>query len=273
MNAFQLKQALQQGKRVYGTMVTAPAPRWVEYLRTSGIDFVFIDTEHIPLDRAELTWMCQVFSASDIAPIVRVSSPNPYEACQALDSGAAGIVFPYVETMEQVRTLQGAVRYRPLKGDRLEQVLQDPGILTEDEKTFFESYNADKLMIINCESVAGIRNLEQMIQVSDLDAVFIGPHDLSVNLGVPEQYDSPAFLHQVEEIIRICRKNHVSVGNHFSVDLEKQINWAKLGMNIVLWNIDILRFVQAMKNDISIIRNALGEEMTDSEGSAVHLDI
>lgn len=259
MNAKELKKALGEGRRVYGTMISSPAPRWVEYLRSVSLDFVFIDTEHIPLDRSQVSWMCQAFSAAGIAPIVRIPSPSPYEACMSLDAGASGIVAPYLETVEQVQALRGAVRYRPLKGRKLQQVLDGETHLTRQEEAYFEKYNEDKLLIINCESIPGIDNLGQLLSVPGIDAVFIGPHDLSVNMGVPEQYDSPEFMEMADAVIRQCRQAGVSVGNHFSWDLQKQIRWARAGMNIVLWNIDVLRFVQAMKSDIDEIKAALGE--------------
>lgn len=273
MNAKQLKKAMQEGRHIYGTMITSPAPRWVEYLRTTKLDFVFIDTEHIPLDRAQVSWMCQAFNAEKIAPIVRIPSPDPFEACMALDGGAAGVVAPYIEKAEQVQALRGAVRYRPMKGEKLGRVLDGSLTLSQQEEDYFRSYNEDKMLVINCESKHAVDNLDRLLQVPDIDAVFIGPHDLSVNLGVAEQYDSPVFLETVNEIIKKCKKYKISVGNHFSMDLDKQIKWAKAGMNIILWNIDILRFVQAMNKDISAVKAALGEVEQDDVNNVKGMDI
>ena len=265
MNASQLKQALHRGQRVYGTMITAFAPRWVEYLKNSGVDFVFIDTEHIPLDRSQVSWMCKCFTGADISPIVRIPSPDPFEACKALDGGAVGVVAPYVETLEQAQALRGAVYYRPLKGKKLAAVLDGSVKLSQKESEYLEAYNQDRIMIINCESTEGITNLNQLLSVPGVDAVFIGPHDLSVNLGLPEQYESPLFLDKVDEIIHICTAKGISVGNHFSADLEKQIRWAKSGMNIILWNFDICRFTQAIQCDFDRVRKAL-----DDSSSTMH---
>lgn len=178
----------------------------------------------------------------------------------ALDGGAVGIVAPYIEKVEQVRALHGAVHYRPLKGEKLRQVLDGRLTLSEEEEEYLRVYNEDRLLIINCESEYAVNNLDSLLTTPGVDAVFIGPHDLSVNIGVAEHYDSPAFLSMVDKIIHQCREHGVSVANHYSGDLDKQIRWAKAGMNIVLWNIDILRFVQAIKRDIAEVKAALGEE-------------
>ena len=93
----------------------------------------------------------------------------------------------------------------------------------------------------------------------DVDAVFIGPHDLSVNLGIPEEYDDPLFEEYVEKVIAACRKRGIGVGNHFSGSKEKQLLWASKGMNIIVWNSDIQRFIQVMSDDISEMKTALGD--------------
>ena len=103
MNPIELGAALRSGARVYGTLVISPAPSWPTQVKRLGLDFVFLDTEHISLDRHQLSWMCQTYSALGIAPLVRIPSPDPYQATMVLDGGAAGVVAPYVETVEQVK--------------------------------------------------------------------------------------------------------------------------------------------------------------------------
>src|SRR5438105_1213819 len=96
MRGREIREALHAGRRVYSTAVTAPSPRFPELLRKAGIDFVFIDTEHTPLGRETLSWMCQAFAGLGIPPVVRVPSPDPFEATKVLDGGAGGVIGPYV---------------------------------------------------------------------------------------------------------------------------------------------------------------------------------
>ena len=123
MNGKQLVNALHEGTRVYGTAILSTSPHWPEAVRTSGVDFVFIDTEHIPIERNTLSWMCRTYRALNLAPVVRIPAPDPYQAAMVLDGGASGVLAPYIETPEQVRALRGAVKFRPLKGRVLEQAL------------------------------------------------------------------------------------------------------------------------------------------------------
>lgn len=266
MDQKELREAFRTNKRVYGTLISSPNPKFIGEIRKLDLDFVFIDTEHIPLDRSTVSWMCQTFSAMNIAPIVRIPSPSPYEASVALDGGACGILAPYLETVEQVQELRGAVKYRPLKGEKLKKVLYGQEKLSQKEEEYFKAYNKDHIMLLNIESTYGLHNLDAMLSVPDVDGVFIGPHDLSVNMGVPEEYEDEGWNSAVSDIIKRCRARHIGVGNHFSFNIGKQIQWAKEGMNIIIWNADMIRIIQALREDFSYIRNQFGDKMDINTG-------
>ena len=102
MDGRELSESLRSGRRVYGTAILSPSPRWVGVVRGSGLDFAFIDTEHIPIDRHQLSWMCQAYGAVGVAPIVRVPKPDPFEATKVLDGGAQGVILPYVESVSSI---------------------------------------------------------------------------------------------------------------------------------------------------------------------------
>ena len=100
MNGREMSAALRAGRRVYGTLITSPSPHLPGPLSRCGLDYVFIDTEHVPINDHDLAWMCQTYRAMNLAPIVRISSPDPNQATHVLDAGAVGVVAPYVETVE-----------------------------------------------------------------------------------------------------------------------------------------------------------------------------
>ncbi len=141
MNAIELKEALRSGKRVYGTLTVSPSPLWVSQIKRLGLDFVFIDTEHLPLDRHQISWMCQAYRAMNVAPLVRVTSPDPFQATNLLDGGACGIIVPYVETVEQVKMMRGAVKMRPLRGQLLQNIVDGKEDFPGDLKPYIENHN------------------------------------------------------------------------------------------------------------------------------------
>ena len=88
MNGKDLLNLLNDGKKIYGTAVVSSSPMWPFAVKQTGLDFVFLDTEHTPIDRTILAGMCQMYKALGIPPLVRIPSPDPYEACKVLDGGA-----------------------------------------------------------------------------------------------------------------------------------------------------------------------------------------
>ncbi len=261
MNGIELSKALKAGDRAYGTLITSVSPHLPERLRSIGLDFVFIDTEHIPIDDHDLSWMCQVYAGMNLVPLVRIPAPDPYRACKVLDLGAGGIVAPYVETVEQAQALRGAVKLGPIKGNKLAGVLDGSNMPGDELASFLRSRNQDKLLIINVESMPAVENLDRLLEVPDLDAILIGPHDLSVSMGIPEQYDHPEFDEKVRLIIEKARASGIGAGIHFWASLEQEIEWAKHGANLFLHSADVLLFAATLRKDLANARAELGDEV------------
>lgn len=260
---------LKNGENVYGTCITSTGPMWPAAIKKTGVDFVFIDTEHVPLGRNEMATLCQQFRALDITPIVRIPCPDPFLACQAIDAGALGIVAPYLESRQQVLELVGATKYRPLKGELLQSYLDGTTEIPANVKQYVDQVNAANICIANIESVPAMERLDEMLSVQGLDAVFIGPHDLSVSLGLPEQYDHPVFEEAVKTIIHKTRAHGLAIGIHFSLEPERQIQWMKEGANIVVHSFDVALFSQRLKHDFEIIKAAAGDVSNVSDGEAL----
>ena len=265
MDGTEFLNRLKKGKRLYGTAILSASPLWPLAVKRTGADFVFIDTEHIPIDRTTLAQMCQVYKGYGLPPLVRIPTPDPQEVYQVLDGGASGILAPYIESPEQVRELVGAVKMRPLKGERFKEALQNQDSLEPELKDYLREWNKDKFLIINIESVPALERLEQILAEPGLDGVIIGPHDLSVSLGLPEKYHDPRFEDAVRKIISKVREKGLGVGIHFSEGAQLQIKWAKAGANIIMHSSDFALFQQRLKEDIAEIRRALGEDSEINE--------
>jgi 4-hydroxy-2-oxoheptanedioate aldolase len=270
MNGRQLREALRAGRRVYGTLIVSPSPHWPPAVARLGLDFVFLDTEHVPLDRARLSWMCRAYAARGLAPVVRITHGDPHEAARVLDGGAEGVIVPYVESAEQVRKLRGAVKFRPLKGGRLRAFLSGQDPLPDPTRRYLERCNARTVLIVNIESGPAMEALDEILGVEGLDAVLVGPHDLSVSLGLPEQYAHPVFVEAVDEIIRKARRAGVGAGIHaiWPGCLEPETRWAKLGANLIVHGGDLQAMQQKLSADLDAIRTALGETARGGAGGA-----
>ena len=272
MTGSELGEAIRAGRRIYGTLIVSTSPHWVRQVGTLGLDFVFIDTEHIPIDRATLAWMCNAYRSIGLPPIVRIPAPDPYQACMALDGGACGVLAPYVETPEQVMALRGAVKLRPLKGELLARALAGER-LPDRLESYIRKNTEQNLLFVNVESVPAIERLGELIAVPGVDGVVIGPHDLSTSLGVPEEYGHPRFDEAVRGIIARCRAAGVASGAHISHEggIEQEIAWARAGATLMFHSGDISLFARAMRHDLARMRATLGDEpaIADAAGEVI----
>ncbi len=258
MNIQEIKEAISHGNQVFGTLIVSMSPHFPATLKNTALDFVFIDTEHISLNRETLSWMCQTYNAMNLAPIVRIPSPDPYAACQAIDGGAAGVIAPYIETVEQVQALRGAVKLRPIKGKKLQRILDGKEELTRELQEYLSERNANNLLLVNIESTPAIENLDAILSVPDLDGILIGPHDLSCSLGVPEQYEHPHFIEAIQTIITQTRQKGLIAGIHFfRGPVALAAEWIRMGINFHIQKADIIYVAEGVNHDLQALQKEL----------------
>jgi 4-hydroxy-2-oxoheptanedioate aldolase len=159
----------------------------------------------------------------------------------------------------------GAVKYKPLKGEVLRRALSGEEALNEKTQAYVDKVNAGRMAIANIESVPAMNRLDELLSVPGLDAVFIGPHDLSVSLGHPEEYDHPVFEAAVKKIIKTARGKGLAIGIHFSFEPERQIKWVKEGANIIIHSFDIALFTQRLIHDMKIIKAGVGDDVSGGQ--------
>ncbi len=254
MTGDEMRQALANGERVYGTMLAlARNPRWARALAYVGLDYVIIDTEHSAFSRGEVADMIAAYDQVGIAPLVRVPIPEAHYVTMAMDAGAHGVLVPYCETVEQVKTAAGAAKWRPLKGALLDRAVETGEFPSEELKQYLTRSNRDSFVIIGIESVPAVENLAAILDVAGVDAVFVGPHDLSCSLGIPEQYDHAQFEAALEQIIRTCASRETPMTVHFS-DLELSRKWAQRGVCLILHSSDVSSLARALRRDFGALR-------------------
>lgn len=273
MNGKQFREKLHAGERLYGTMIVSDSPRWPPVVSGLGLDFVFLDTEHVARDREKLSWLCQAYAAYGLPPVVRLPSPDPYQATAALDGGARGIIAPYVESTEEVRRMVGAVKFRPLKGQKLRAALTGEAPLEPQLLEYLAGYNEQNSLIVNIESVPALDALDEILAVPGLDGVLVGPHDLTTNLGVPEQYHHPAYIQAVDTIVRKSRARQIGVGVHvmYRDGLEQEIRWAMMGANLLVHWSDLSAFRFSMPPILEELKRAVGDLSAGEDGPEVTL--
>ncbi len=236
MTGRKMRLALREGRRVYGSAILNRSAWCVAGYRQ--LDFVFIDNEHAPLGRESTMAMCQLFKSRGIVPVVRVPIAEPILACKTLDGGAQGIICPYIECPEVLRDMVGAVKYRPLKGEKLKKFLRDGTGVEPVTLDYLNTKNRDNVLIANIESVPAMERLDEILAVEGLDAVLIGPNDLSISLNIPDDYENPKFISACEEIIEKARAAGKGAGIHYHTSLVRERSYIEKGANLIVHSAD-----------------------------------
>lgn len=252
MTGQEFKQKLHDGNLLLGTRITTASLPWTRLAHDLNLDFVFIDNEHYPLSPHETALLCHTHSSLGVVPMVRIPKPDATYASMVIDWGALSIVAPYVESTDQVMDLIGAIKYKPLKGDLLKNGLRK-NQWNSKTKDYLDQKNHQRSLIINIESTPALDNIDQLFSVPGLDGVLIGPHDLSVSLGIPEQYEHPLFYQSIKKIATCARSHGLGAGIHTRWQLDNT-KWLELDLNLVVHIEDYEAAKFKFINDINMIK-------------------
>jgi len=125
-----------------------------------------------------------------------------------------------------------------------------------DKFKYFKSANDETMIIAHIEGVKGINNLDEILLVSGIDVIFIGPYDLSQSLGIPGEVNHPLVVEKMKEVILKCKENKVAVGT-FADDVKTAKSWISLGIQYMSFSVDVGILYEASKNIINKFKNQL----------------
>ena len=137
--------------------------------------------------------------------------------------------------------------YRPLKGKVLERVHATGQWPSEKTQQYIAEKNAETVFIPMIESVPAVENLDAICSIPGVDAVFVGPGDLTANMGIPKEYDHPDLVATIQKIIKTADKHGVAAGSWFGTT-EQALRTIRHGARLVVYGNDGLLMQQAMKN-------------------------
>ena len=186
-------------------LLSAPA---IEVLAYTGMDYVLIDLEHSPIGAEHAARLVGVAQGAGLAPLVRVDGIGRSQILKMLDVGAAGLVVPQLETVEQARKLVGYAKFPPL-GNRGYCPTRDGGwgsgsCYERGMDGYMAEANTSTLLIPQCETAGCLEHIEEIAAVEGVDGIFIGPFDLSIALGIPGQFGDPLLTEGIERVRRAC---------------------------------------------------------------------
>lgn len=219
-----LKERIRNGETVYGTMVRIQRnPAFCLIARDAGLDFFMFDCEHGIYNLETMHDMFQMAEACGITAMLRVPMLDKESISRYLDAGAKGVMVPMTETPEQAREIVHWSKYPPV-GERG----YGSGIGASYYKTGLETVSAMKeindrtISIAQIETGLAIENAEEIISTEGIDAVIIGPNDLSVSLGIPGKLTDELEIRSITKIAELARKYGKGFGIHGPESLQEK---------------------------------------------------
>jgi 2-dehydro-3-deoxyglucarate aldolase/4-hydroxy-2-oxoheptanedioate aldolase len=235
-SARELRTAIRDGEPVVGGWVSIAHPSVAEITAAAGPDFVTIDTEHAAIGIETVEDAVRgVETANGALPFVRVPAADPVPIKRVLDAGAAGVMVPRVETVADAELVAAATTYPPdgmrgTAGGRASAYGTD----LDDHLS-----GADDAVtrIVQVETETAVANAADLAAVDGVDALFVGPADLSTALGVPLDYDATPFREAVESVVGAAGAAGVPTGI-FVTDPERIDDWLSLGFDFAIVGYD-----------------------------------
>jgi len=233
-----LKRTLNAGKVVFGPFMKFTDPAAVEIMGFAGFDFVIIDEEHGPISIENSQNLIRAAESVNITPIIRVGNNDEVLILRALDIGAQGIEIPQINSRSDAVRAVKSVKYSP-QGERgVCRYVRAANYSSMDKFKYFESANKETMIIAHIEGVQGINNLDEILSVSEIDVVFIGPYDLSQSLGIPGEVKHPLVIEKMKEVVSKCKESKVAAGT-FADDIETARTWISLGVQYMAFSVDV----------------------------------
>ena len=204
------RNALLQRQVTIGTWLQINNPTAAEVLANAGYEWIAIDIEHTDIDVTTLTSLLRGMYGRGAAPIARVATNGVMDIRRALDVGAAGVLVPFVSTAEQARQAVSAAKYPPMgvRGFSFSRA-NNWGV---DFAADASSANDETVVIVMIESKQGVENIDDICAVEGVDAVFIGPYDLSGSYGITGQIQDPVIRDACRRVVEACVQASKSVG-------------------------------------------------------------
>ena len=248
-----VKRMLKEGKSVIGTFVKITDPCTVELISNAGFDVIVIDNEHTSMNKETVVNLIRTADATGIVPITRVRENSRQQILQALDAGSFGVMIPETATKEDVELVVSRAKYAPLgnRGYSASQRSANYGMM--NPKEYAELSNANTMVVVYCETMEAINNLDAMLAVEGFDVLFVGPFDLTQALGVIGEPNHPKVLEMIDMIVKKVRAAGKAAGIIAS-DAEKAKALIAQGFQLIIVGSD-QNFIQTLgKQYIKAIR-------------------
>jgi 2-keto-3-deoxy-L-rhamnonate aldolase RhmA len=205
-----LKERIVNRDLALGTHIDAFSPTLVEVAGLAGLDYVYIETEHAPLNWETLEHMVRAAEVGNITPLVRLDeAPLNHLVRKALEAGVQGVIIPHVSTVDEAEAVVQAVKFPP-RGVRGMGTMRSRRYGTIPVAEYIDWSDRESLVILVIEEKAAVDHIEDILSVDGIDAVVFGPTDYSISIGVPGQTTHAKVLKARKKVVETALRLNVA---------------------------------------------------------------
>jgi 2-dehydro-3-deoxyglucarate aldolase/4-hydroxy-2-oxoheptanedioate aldolase len=245
-----LKDRINRGERLIGSLITVPSPDVADVMSRVGFDYLWIETEHAPMgfDQAQLL----IQAVGGRCPcLVRIPDKGEVWVKKALDVGCDGIIVPQIRSADEARQIVAWGLYPP-KGRRSVGVSRAHGYgMTFQD--YVERVNDELVIVLQAEHTDAVGNIESIVEVPGIDAVLVGPFDLSGSLGVLGETDHPRVLEAIETVRSRCQGAGMPLGI-FAADVRAARRYQAQGFTLIALGMDVFFLWQSAREALDHVR-------------------
>jgi 4-hydroxy-2-oxoheptanedioate aldolase len=244
-----LRKMWAANQTTLGAWLSIPSVVSAEASACSGADYVCIDTQHGAIDYQTSVAMIGAITLGGSRPIARVPWNEPGCIGKMLDAGCEGVIVPMVNTREQAEAVVASCRYAP-DGTRS----FGPTVANMRHANYHKWAYENVSVIPMIETVEALSNLDAILSTPGIDAIYVGPADLSLSLGLPpgNNDDAASFTDALHAIVAACRKHGVIPGMHTITSLAAKR--LEQGFKMLTMTSDILAVRNGMRADVDLVR-------------------
>ncbi len=254
-----IKSKLKSGKISIGTWVQMPSVHAAFILAKTGFDWICFDLEHGAITHETLSIMVQAVQSTGCIPFARVAGTDPILIKQALDTGIQGIILPMINSELDAKRALSACFYPPLGTRGVGFSLANS--YGKEFESYFHSIHHNLCVVLQIEHISAVKDLDAIFTLQGIDAVMIGPYDLSASMGKTGKFDDPSYQNLINQIYSQAKNHHISPGLHIvNPSPEEFTQRVSEGFQFIAYGIDAVFLNRIATDHVSLLRHGILEK-------------
>ncbi|KRT55578.1 HpcH/HpaI aldolase family protein [endosymbiont of Ridgeia piscesae] len=255
-----IKEIWANGGAVVNGWCSIPSSFSAEVMAHQGFDSITIDMQHGVVDYQMAITMLQAISTTSVIPLTRVPWNDPARLMKILDAGSYGVICPMINNPDQAESLVAACKYPPMGMRSFGPIRAKyyAGGATHGGGDYHVYANDETLIIPQIETREAIENLDEILDVPGISAIYVGPSDLAMALGCQPRggQNDPKVIEARQKIIETCKRHGIPAGIHTNSP-EVAVQMIKDGFQLTSLASDDRFLMQAAKDTVNAVRSGI----------------